>query len=166
MHRKMFGRKSFCSTATSNFLITTIMIMLVNTDWIVTKYKAHVWELHLLISRPHSSKRPVLSLFTFYSSENWGLEVDRLGADHKQQLFKISHIHGQILSNSGNMCQMTQHNYTLVTGPWEKEMATPYSRILAWKNSTDRGAWWTAVHGVTKSRTRLNNWITTESLQS
>ena len=48
--------------------------MLVNTDWIVIKYKAHVWELHLLISRPHGSKRPVLSLFTFYSSENWGLK--------------------------------------------------------------------------------------------
>lgn len=74
MHRKTFGRKSFCSSATSNFLITTIMIMLVNTDWIVIKYKAHVWELHLLICRPHSSKRPVLSLFTFYSSENWSLK--------------------------------------------------------------------------------------------
>ena len=26
------------------------------------------------------------------------------------------------------------------------------------ENPMDGGAWWTAVHGVTKSRTRLNNW--------
>ena len=25
------------------------------------------------------------------------------------------------------------------------------------ENSTDRGAWWATVHGVTKSRTRLSN---------
>ena len=25
------------------------------------------------------------------------------------------------------------------------------------ENPMDRGAWWTTVHGVTKSRTRLNN---------
>ena len=28
-----------------------------------------------------------------------------------------------------------------------------HSSILAWKNPTDRGAWWAAVHGVPKSRT-------------
>ena len=31
--------------------------------------------------------------------------------------------------------------------PLEKEMAT-HSSILGWKNPTDRGAWWTAVHGI------------------
>ena len=36
--------------------------------------------------------------------------------------------------------------------PLEKEMAT-HSSILAWKNPMDRGAWWAAVHGITKSRT-------------
>ena len=35
--------------------------------------------------------------------------------------------------------------------PLEKEMAT-HSSILAWKNLMDRGAWWTAVHGVAKSQ--------------
>ena len=35
-------------------------------------------------------------------------------------------------------------------------MAT-HSSILAWRIPIDRGAWWAAVHGVTKSRTRLNN---------
>ena len=32
-------------------------------------------------------------------------------------------------------------------------MAT-HSSILAWENSTDRGAWWAIVHGVTNSQTR------------
>ena len=40
--------------------------------------------------------------------------------------------------------------------PLEKEMAT-HSSILAWKNLMDRGAWWAAVHGVTKSRARLSD---------
>ena len=31
----------------------------------------------------------------------------------------------------------------------DKEMAT-HSSILAWKNPTDRGTWWTTVHGVSK----------------
>ena len=33
----------------------------------------------------------------------------------------------------------------------------PHSSTLAWKNPMDGGAWWAAVHGVTKSRTRLSN---------
>ena len=31
----------------------------------------------------------------------------------------------------------------------EEEMAT-HSSILAWKNPTDRGAWWARVHRVAK----------------
>ena len=31
----------------------------------------------------------------------------------------------------------------------DKEMAT-HSSILAWQNPTDRGTWWTTVHGVSK----------------
>ena len=34
----------------------------------------------------------------------------------------------------------------------EKAMA-PHSSTLAWKNPTDGGAWWAAVHGVAKSWT-------------
>ena len=34
--------------------------------------------------------------------------------------------------------------------PLDEEMAT-HSSILAWKNPTDRGAWWATVHGVAKS---------------
>ena len=37
--------------------------------------------------------------------------------------------------------------------PLEQGMAT-HSSILAWPNPMDRGAWWAAVHRVTKSRTR------------
>ena len=33
----------------------------------------------------------------------------------------------------------------------------PHSSTLAWKNPMDRGAWWTTVHGVTKSRRQLSN---------
>ena len=37
--------------------------------------------------------------------------------------------------------------------PLEEGMATP-SSILAWRIPMDRGAWWTTVHEVAKSRTR------------
>ena len=40
--------------------------------------------------------------------------------------------------------------------PLEEGMAT-YSSILAWRIPMDRGAWRAAVHGVTKSRTRLSD---------
>ena len=36
--------------------------------------------------------------------------------------------------------------------PLEKERATRTS-ILAWRIPMDRGAWWAAVHGVSKSQT-------------
>ena len=37
----------------------------------------------------------------------------------------------------------------------------PHSSALAWKNPMDGGAWWAAVHGVAKSRTRLSDFIFT-----
>ena len=40
--------------------------------------------------------------------------------------------------------------------PLEEGKAT-HSSILAWRISTDRGAWWATVHGVTKSRTQLSD---------
>ena len=36
--------------------------------------------------------------------------------------------------------------------PLKEGMAT-HSSILAWRILMDRGVWWAAVHGVTKSRT-------------
>ena len=36
--------------------------------------------------------------------------------------------------------------------PLEEGMAT-HSSILVWTISMDRGAWWAAIHGVTKSWT-------------
>ena len=40
--------------------------------------------------------------------------------------------------------------------PLEEGMAT-HSSILTWRVSKDRGAWWAAVSGVSKSQTRLSN---------
>ena len=40
--------------------------------------------------------------------------------------------------------------------PLEEGMATHCS-VLAWRIPMDRGAWRAAVHGVTKSRTRLSD---------
>ena len=42
--------------------------------------------------------------------------------------------------------------------PLEKGMTTQ-SSILTWRIPMDRGAWWAAVHGVPKSRTRLSDSI-------
>ena len=40
--------------------------------------------------------------------------------------------------------------------PLEKGIAT-HSGILAWRIPMNRGAWWAAVHGVTKSWTLLSD---------
>ena len=40
--------------------------------------------------------------------------------------------------------------------PLEEEMAT-HSRILAWRISTDKGAWQAAVQRVTQSQTQLSD---------
>ena len=42
--------------------------------------------------------------------------------------------------------------------PLEEEMAT-HSSTLAWRISTDRGAWRATVNGVAKSQTRLSRHI-------
>ncbi|KAB0364630.1 hypothetical protein FD754_008786 [Muntiacus muntjak] len=42
---------------------------------------------------------------------------------------------------------------------WEdllEEGKVTHSSVLAWRIPVDRGAWWTTVHGVTRSRTRLS----------
>ena len=41
--------------------------------------------------------------------------------------------------------------------PVEEEGMATHSRILAWRFSMDRGAWWAIVHRVAKSRTQLRN---------
>ena len=38
---------------------------------------------------------------------------------------------------------------------------TTHSSTLAWKNPMDGGAWWSAVHGVTKSQTQLSDFTFT-----
>ena len=44
-------------------------------------------------------------------------------------------------------------------------MAT-HSSTLTWKNPMDGGAWWAAVHGVAKSRTRLSDFTFTFHLHA
>ena len=47
---------------------------------------------------------------------------------------------------------------------WEdplKEGIATYSSMLAWRIPMDRGAWWAVVHGVARSRTRLNDFTFT-----
>ena len=41
-------------------------------------------------------------------------------------------------------------------GPLEEGMVT-HSSIFAWRIPMDRGAWWTAVHGVAKSQIQLSD---------
>ena len=41
--------------------------------------------------------------------------------------------------------------------PLKKAMATHSSSCL--ENSMDRGAWWSTIYGVTKSQTRLSDFI-------
>ena len=41
-----------------------------------------------------------------------------------------------------------------------------HSSTLTWKNPMGRGAWWAAVHGVTKSRTRLSDFTFTFHLHA
>ena len=50
--------------------------------------------------------------------------------------------------------QETQVQFLGQEDPLEKEMET-HSSILDWRIPWTEGAWWTTVHGVTKSRTQL-----------
>ena len=38
-----------------------------------------------------------------------------------------------------------------------EEGMTTHFNISAWRIPMDRGAWWTTIHGVIKSQTRLND---------
>ena len=48
--------------------------------------------------------------------------------------------------------------------PLEKEVADSPLKYSCLGNPTDRGAWWAAVHGITKSRTRLSDFTFTLSV--
>ena len=49
----------------------------------------------------------------------------------------------------------------LSPGSTPEMVMAPHSSTLAWKNPTDRGAWWAAVHGVTKRQTPLSDFTFT-----
>ena len=62
------------------------------------------------------------------------------------------------LANAGDVREMGSLGQE---DPQEEGMAT-HSSILAWRFPVDRGAWWAAVHRVTKSRTRLKQLSTAQ----
>ena len=51
--------------------------------------------------------------------------------------------------NTGDLSQSLSWDDLL-----EMEIAT-HPSILAWRTPMDRGVWWVAAHGITKSQTRL-----------
>ena len=59
----------------------------------------------------------------------------------------------------GGLCELPSKCQHLSLLP-EKAMA-PHSSTLAWKNPMDRGAWWTTVHGVSKSQTQPSDFTFT-----
>ena len=61
---------------------------------------------------------------------------------------------------SGLILQLATTNYNDLSPPAGEGNGTPlqYSCL---ENSMDGGAWWAAVHGVAKSRTRLSNFTFT-----
>ena len=50
--------------------------------------------------------------------------------------------------------QLSNFTFTFHFHALEKEMAT-HSSVLCLENPRDKGAWWTAVYGVTQSQARL-----------
>ena len=66
-----------------------------------------------------------------------------------QQLFGASLV-AQLVQNPPAMRETWVQSLT-----WEDplEGMTTHSSILAWRIPKDRGAWWVAVYGVTKSQT-------------
>ena len=52
--------------------------------------------------------------------------------------------------------QEKQVRFLCQEDPLEEGMAT-HSIILAWRNPMEGGAWQATVHGITKSRTQLND---------
>ena len=71
--------------------------------------------------------------------------------------FSLSHSASQRLSSSSLSCCP----YNCVLG--DLRPMHPFRRVqyTCLKNSMDRGAWWAAVYGVTKSRTRLSDFTFT-----
>ena len=77
-------------------------------------------------------------------------------------VFSLSHSASQRLSSSSLSCCP----YNCVLGdlrPMHPFIRVQYSCL---KNPMDRGAWWAAVYGVTKSRTRLSDFTFTFHFQA
>ena len=77
-------------------------------------------------------------------------------------VFSLSHSASQRLSSSSLSCCP----YNCVLG--DLRPVHPFIRVQysCLKNPMDRGAWWAAVYGVTKSRTRLSDFTFTFHFQA
>ena len=85
--------------------------------------------------------------------------------DMKWYLIVINLILGMSIKWASLVAQLIK-NLPEIWGTWvwslgwedtlEESMAT-HSGILAWRIAMDRGAWWAAVHGITKSWKQLSD---------
>ena len=97
-----------------------------------------------------------------YFSQFWSLESPRLRCWQVRFLVRTfwlicRGLHGSVVKKPPAMQKMQEMQVRSLgqEDPLQEEMATN-SSVLACKNSMGRGAWWAAVHGVSKSRTPLS----------
>ena len=64
------------------------------------------------------------------------------------------------LSGKESACQFKRHGFNPWVGkiPWNRKWQPSPVSFLG--NPMDRGAWWAAIHGVTKSQIQLSHWKT------
>ena len=70
------------------------------------------------------------------------------------QAFQLAPVVKNPPANAGDIKDLG--SIPMLGRPPEEAMVT-HSSIFAWRIPMDRGAWWTAVHGVAKSQTQLND---------
>ena len=64
------------------------------------------------------------------------------------------------LSGKESACQCKRHGFNPWAGkiPWDRKWQP--SPVYFLGNPMDRGAWWAAIHGATKSQIQLSHWKT------
>ena len=70
-------------------------------------------------------------------------------------LWRMRRAQASRAKRDGEMVQKTWCRTTIVDITFQPETNSPLLQYSCLQNPMDRGAWWAAVHGVAKSRTRL-----------
>ena len=109
---------------------------------------AHLWCVNMRLSvNVHLQKQQR----TLASCSPWSRKesdmTKRLSTEHLHFSFQASLV-AQLVKNPTAMRE---------TWVWSPGWEDPHSSIFAWRIPMDRGAWHTAVHGVTKNWTWLSN---------